>query len=123
MLIVLVAGVCAAALLGVPAPGVPANPAVAAADEGDDAGERRIDRTKGRGLRACRVARRRAGGGVCRRVIEDRDDRERYEVTIRRGVWRYEIDLSRRYRVLEVDRERVGGGDDDDVDDATVYGA
>jgi hypothetical protein len=40
-------------------------------------------------------------------------------VTIRKGSFRYEVDLSRRFRVLDVDRDRIGGDDDraDDRDD------
>lgn len=52
------------------------------------------------------------------RVVEDRDDRERYEVTIRKGAFRYKIELSRSFRVLEVNPDRVGGdsGSNNDSD-------
>lgn len=97
--------------------GGPFTAAMANADDDDDRGERRINRTTGRGLRACQAAKRRIGGGICTRVIEDRDDRERYEVSLRKGAYRYEIDLSRTYRVLDVDRDRIGGSSDDNDDD------
>jgi hypothetical protein len=115
------AALCALAfgvsLAALPGAAGPLTPPSASADTGDDAGERRINRTKGRGLRACRAARARAGGGICTRVVLDDDDRERYEVRVLRGGFRYEIDLSRTYRVLEVERERIDDdepGDDDD---------
>jgi hypothetical protein len=106
-----------ASLAALPGAAGPLTPPVASADSGDDAGERRINRTKGRGLRACRAARARAGGGTCTRVVLDDDDRERYEVVVLRGGFRYEIDLSRTYRVLDVERERIDDDDDDDGDD------
>lgn len=96
--------------------GSPLTAAVAQADDGDDAGERRISRFAGNGRKACAAAKKRTRGGICLRVIEDRDDRERYEVTIRKGSYRYEIDLSRTFRVLDVDRDRIGGDDNDDDD-------
>ena len=94
----------------------PVGAPVAQADEGDDKGERRISRFKGNGRKACAVAKKRTRGGSCRRVVEDRDDRERYEVTIRKGAYRYKIDLSRSFRVLDVDRDRIGGDNDSDND-------
>ena len=97
--------------------GSPFTAAVAQADDGDDAGERRISRFAGNGRKACAAAKRRTRGGICLRVIEDRDDRERYEVTIRKASYRYEIDLSRSFRVLDVDRDRIGGDDDSGSDD------
>lgn len=99
---------------------IPAGPlgaVVAQADDDDDDGERRINRFAGNGRKACAAAVRRAGGGSCTRVIEDRDDRERYEVSVRRGSLRYEIELSRTFRVLDVDRDRVGDDNDDDDND------
>ena len=95
----------------------PLSAAVAQADDGDDAGERRISRFAGSGRKACTAAKKRTNGGICLRVIEDRDDRERYEVAIRKGSYRYEIDLSRTFRVLDVDRDRIGGDDNDDDSD------
>ena len=102
--------------LGSPSLG-PLAATVAKADDDDNRGERRINRFKGNGKRACAAAKRRAGGGICTRVIEDRDDRERYEVKVRTRSYHYEIDLSRSFRVLDVDRDRIGGDDDDDDDD------
>lgn len=75
------------------------------ADGRDDATERRIDRTRGDGLRACRAARRHVGSGRCTEVIEDRADDDRYEVTILSGAYRYEVDLSSRFRVRGTERE------------------
>lgn len=95
----------------------PFTTAVAHGDDGDDAGERRINRFAGNGRRACAAAKNRTKGGTCTRVVEDRDDRERYEVAIRKGNYRYEIDLSRTFRVLDVDRDRIGGNDNDDDSD------
>jgi hypothetical protein len=80
----------------------------------NDGVERRINRFRGRGLRACRVARRRVGGGRCTRVTETVGARERYEARILRGAFRYDVHLSRLYRVLEVERERI---DDDATGD------
>ena len=37
--------------------------------------------------------------------MEDRADDDRYEVTILRGAYRYEVDLSSRFRVRGVERE------------------
>lgn len=96
--------------------GSPVGASVAQADEGDDKGERRISRFSGNGRKACAAAKNRTRGGSCRRVVEDRDDRERYEVTIRKGAYRYKIDLSRSFRVLEVDRDRIGSDSDNDSD-------
>ena len=107
--------VFAAAAVGTSGTGQPLGAGVALADDDDDdSGERRISRFSGRGLRAARVAKRRVGGGKVRKVIYDADDRERYEVTVRRGAYRYEVDLSRKFKVLDVDRDRVGDDDDDD---------
>lgn len=97
--------ILATAALAVALPGAGATAGTAIADGRDDATERRIDRTSGDGLRACRVARRHVGGGRCTRVIEDRADDDRYEVTILRGAYRYEVDLSSRFRVRGVERE------------------
>lgn len=97
--------ILATAALAVALPGAGTTAATAIADSRDDATERRIDRTSGAGLRACRVARRHVGGGRCTRVIEDRADDDRYEVTILRGAYRYEVDLSSRFRVRGVERE------------------
>ena len=102
--------------LGSPSAG-PLAPAVAKADDDDNRGERRINRFAGKGKKACAAAKRRTGGGICTRVIEDRDDSERYEVAVRTRTYRYEIDLSRTYRVLGVDRDRIDDHDDDDDDD------
>lgn len=102
----------AALALAVGLPGVAASSSIAGAyaDGRDDATERRIDRTRGAGLRACRVARRHVGAGRCVRVVEDRADDDRYEVTILRGAYRYEVDLSSRFRVRGVEREAINDG-------------
>ena len=118
LLALAIAGLVAiAALAGVSAGGLNGalGPAVARAD-GDDSCERVISRHRGRGATAARVARRRVGGGRVRRVTEDRCDRERYEVIIRKGNYRYEVELSKRFRVLDIDRDRIGDDDDNDDD-------
>lgn len=99
-------------------PGGPFAAAVAKADDDDDhRGDRRINPFAGNGEKACAVAKRRTDGGSCTRVIEDRDDRERYEVTVRTRSYRYEIDLARNFRVLDVDRDRIAGDNHDNDDD------
>jgi hypothetical protein len=96
--------------------GGPVGVSVAHADEGDDKGERAINRFRGNGRKACSAAKKRTRGGICTRVVEDRDDRERYEVSVRTRSYRYKIDLSRSFRVLDVDRDRIGGDRDSDND-------
>ena len=96
--------------------GSPVGVSIAQADEGDDKGERAINRFRGNGRKACAAAKQRTRGGICTRVVEDRDDRERYEVSVRTRSYRYKIDLSRNFRVLEVDRDRIGGDRDSDND-------
>ena len=108
----------AVALLGASMLSPPsAGPFATAAAAADDRNERRINRFRGAGLRACAVAKRRAGrGSTCTKVVHRPRARKRYEVTLRRGSYRYEVDLSRTFRVLDVDRDRIGG-DDSDTDD------
>lgn len=103
----LTAGAALALAVALPGGAASDTAATAYADGRDDTTERRIDRTRGAGLRACRVARRHVGGGRCTRVVEDRADDDRYEVTILRGAYRYEVDLSSRFRVRGVEREAI----------------
>jgi hypothetical protein len=93
--------------------------APAARADGREAGERAIDAHRGEGARAGRTARHRLGGGRVTAVVKDDDDRERYEVHVRRGGRAYEVDLSRGFRVLSVRRDDDGpnhdAGDDHGV--------
>jgi len=88
-------------------------PSAADARRGDDDGPR-INRFQGAGKRACAVATRRVGrGSTClsvRRHARD-DDGAVYQVDVRRRGARWEVDLTARFRVVDVSR------DDDDRDD------
>lgn len=89
-------------------------PAAAEARRGDDDG-RRISRFAGAGKRACTVAKRQVGrGSSCLRVRKHAhdDDGAIYEVDVRRRGARWEVDLTARFRVVDVSRD-----DRDDRDD------
>ena len=102
----------------------PLSASTAEARRGADDHDRRISPFRGAGARACRVAVRRLGGGRCLKVVRKfrEDDGTRYEVDVlRRGV-RWEVDLSARFRVIDISRDRRRddgrhrgrhGGDDD----------
>lgn len=89
----------------------------------DGNNDRRISATSGAGLKAANVAKKRVGGGAVRSVRLDTDSADRYEVVVRRGTFVYDVDLSRTFKVRDIDRDRVGGhdgghdGDDDGNDD------
>jgi hypothetical protein len=92
----------------------------AEARRGDDDG-RLISRFSGSGKRACAVAKQRVGGGsAClsvRKHARD-DDGSVYEVDVRRRGARWEVDLTARFRVVDVSRDDRGDddrgrGDDD----------
>jgi hypothetical protein len=103
------------AALGATALAVPG----ADARRGGDDRDRLIDRGRGAGARACRVAKRRVGGGsACLRVKLKfgEDDGTRYEVDVRRRGVRWEVDLSRRFAVLDVSRDHDRRDDDRDDD-------
>lgn len=90
--------------------------AVPSADarRGDDDG-RAISRFEGAGKRACDVAKRRVGrGSTClsvRKHARD-DDGSVYEVDVRRRGARWEVDLTARFRVVDVSRDDDRGDGD-----------
>lgn len=91
--------------------------AVAAPASADDV---RISQSSPEGRKAAKAALERVGGGDVFRIRrdDDADDADkRYRVDIRKGRWVYEVDVSERFRVTEVERERRGAGDDDGTDD------
>lgn len=93
--------------------GIVALAPAADARRGEDDGQR-ISRFGGEGRRACAVATRRVGrGAAClavRRHARDKDG-SIYEVDVRRRGARWEVDLTARFRVVEVSRD--DRGDDD----------
>jgi hypothetical protein len=80
----------------------------------------RIPFNSGPGERAANAALERVGGGNVfrvRRELDADDADKRYRVDIRRGRWVYEVDVSERFRVTEIERERARRGDDDGTPD------